>query len=126
MWKSFEINDLVEKIFLYVNSLGYHEVYLNGAKVGPDVLSPAVSEFTKRSLAVTYDVLPYIRQGRNDLVIWSGRGWYQPGLPGVVYEGPLVKAQLEGLKDGKWDMLLATDASWHCRESGYTEIGKWR
>ena len=124
--KQFEISVPSEKTYLYVNSLGYHEIYLNGAKVGIDVLSPAVSQFDKRSQVVTYDVSPYIRQGRNDLVIWLGRGWYQPGLPGVVYEGPLVKAQLEVLKDGKWNTLFASDATWSCRESGYTGIGNWR
>ena len=124
--KQFEINDLPEKTYLHVNSLGYHEVYLNGSKVGNDVLSPAVTQFDKRSQAVTCDVTPYIRQGRNDLVIWLGRGWYQPRLPGVVDEGPLVKAQLEVLKNGEWSTLFASDASWTCRESGYTGIGNWR
>ena len=139
--KQFEINERAEKMYLYVNSFGYHEVYINGVKAGLDVLSPAVSQFDKRSLVVTYDVSPYIRQGRNDLVIWLGRGWYQPEvpgmeydtshsnprkLPGVVYDGPLVKAQLEVLNNGKWEMLFASNTSWTCRESGYTGIGDWR
>jgi alpha-L-rhamnosidase len=124
--KQFDIDRPAEKTFLHVNSLGYHEIYMNGTKVGNDVLSPAVSQFDKRSFVVTYDISPYVNQGRNDLVIWLGRGWYQPRLPGVVYEGPLVKAQLEVWKKGRWDTLLATDASWTCRESGYTGIGTWR
>jgi len=126
MRKQFEINGSFEKTFLYINSLGYHEVYLNGSKVGDEVLTPSVTQFNKRSQVVTYDVSTYIRQGRNDLVIWLGRGWYQPGLPGVVYEGPLLKAQMEMLNDGKWDTLFASDAGWTCRESGYTGIGNWR
>ncbi len=124
--KQFEVNELAGKTYLHVNSLGYHEVYINGSKVGIDILSPSVSQFNKRSLAVTYDVSPYIRQGHNDLVIWLGRGWYQPGLPGVAYEGPLVKAQLEVQTSGKWNTLFVSDASWTCRESGYTGIGDWR
>ena len=124
--KQFEINEIAEKIYLYVNSLGYHEVYLNDKKVGMDVLSPSVSQFDKRSQVVTYDVTPYIRLGRNDLMVWLGRGWYQSGLPGVVYEGPLVKAQLEGLTNGQWNTLLATDDTWTGRESGYAGIGNWR
>ena len=124
--KQFEINKSFEKAFLYVNSLGYHEVYLNGTKVGDEVLTPSVTQFNKRSQVVTYNVSPYLRQGRNDLVIWLGRGWYQPGLPGVVYEGPLLKAQMEMLKNGNWDTLFASGADWTCRESGYTGIGDWR
>ena len=124
--KQFEIKGKLEKTFLYVNSLGYHDVYLNGSKIGEDVLSPSVTQFNRRSQVITYDVSQYIQQGRNDLVIWLGRGWYQPGLPGVVYEGPLMKAQFEILKDGKWNTLFATDTNWTCRESGYTGLGDWR
>ena len=118
--KQFKISAPTEKIYLYVNSLGYHEIYLNGEKVGIDVLSPAVSQLAKRSHVVTYDVSSYIKQGDNDLVIWLGRGWYQPRDRGVIYQGPLVKAQMEVLQNNKWETLLASDATWSCRESGYT------
>ena len=124
--KQFEINAPAEKTYLYVNSLGYHEVYINGERVGEDVLSPSVSQIDKRSQAVTYDVSTYIRQGRNELVIWLGRGWYQPEVvPGVVYDGPLLNAQLEVFINGKWDKLFSSDTTWRCRESGYTGIGNW-
>ena len=126
MRKQFEMNEPSEKIFLYVNSLGYHEVWLNGAKVGIDVLSPSVTQFDKRSQAVTYDVSSYVRKGNNELALWLSRGWYQSRLPGVVDGGPLVKAQLEILKKGKWDTLFATDNTWTCRESGFTGLGNWR
>lgn len=126
MRKTFKVSESAKEVFLHVNSLGYHEVYLNGEKVGSDVLSPAVSQFNKRSLAVTYDLTPHVKKGNNDLVIWLGRGWYHPGLPGVVYNGPLLKAQLEEFRDGKWDTVLVSDASWHCAESGYTGIGTWK
>ena len=124
--KQFDIDSPSGNIYLHINSLGYHEIYLNGLKVGMDVLSPSVTQFNKRSQVVTYDVSNYIRQGRNDLVIWLGRGWYQSGLPGVVYQGPLVKAQMEALVNGNWEILLTSDATWLCRESGYTGIGNWR
>ncbi|HBE13165.1 MAG TPA: alpha-rhamnosidase, partial [Clostridiales bacterium] len=51
--KSFVVNER-GVTFLHVNSLGYHEIYINGKKVGEDVLSPAVSQLNKRSLVVTY------------------------------------------------------------------------
>ena len=45
-----------ETSFLHINTLGYHEIYINGRKVGEDVLTPAVSHLSKRSLIVTYDI----------------------------------------------------------------------
>lgn len=80
-----------ETSFLHVNTLGYHEIYINGRKVGEDVLTPAVSHLSKRSLIVTYDITPYLREGENDLLIWLGQGWYKTTTFGAAYEGPLVK-----------------------------------
>jgi len=40
--KTFDLDETGHCMFLYVNSLGYHEVYLNGLKVGDGLLSPAV------------------------------------------------------------------------------------
>ena len=115
-----------ETSFLHVNTLGYHEIYVNGKKVGKDVLTPAVSHLSKRSLIVTYDVTPYLREGENDLLIWLGQGWYKTTTFGAAYEGPLVKAELDVLRNGKWEVVTKTDGSWYGRESGYSDTGTWR
>ena len=115
-----------ETSFLHVNTLGYHEIYVNGKKVGEDVLTPAVSHLSKRSLIVTYDITPYLREGENDLLIWLGQGWYKTTTFGAAYEGPLVKAELDVLRNGKWEVVTKTDGSWYGRESGYSDIGTWR
>ena len=115
-----------ETSFLHVNTLGYHEIYVNGKKVGKDVLTPAVSHLSKRSLIVTYDVTPYLREGENDLLIWLGQGWYKTTTFGAAYEGPLVKAELDVLRNGKWEVVTKTDESWNGRESGYSDTGTWR
>ena len=115
-----------ETSFLHVNTLGYHEIYINGRKVGEDVLTPAVSHLSKRSLIVTYDITPYLREGENDLLIWLGQGWYKTTTFGAAYEGPLVKAELDVLRNGKWEVVTKTDGSWYGRESGYSDTGTWR
>jgi len=114
--------------FLHVNSLGYHEVYINGKKVSEDVLSPAVSQLNKRSMVVTYDVTPYIQEGENELVILLGQGWYKKTTFGgliTVYDGPLVRSELDVLKDGTWNTLLVSDSSWKGIGSGYSDTGTW-
>ena len=115
-----------EKYHKGVNTLGYHEIYINGRKVGEDVLTPAVSHLSKRSLIVTYDITPYLREGENDLLIWLGQGWYKTTTFGAAYEGPLVKAELDVLRNGKWEVVTKTDGSWYGRESGYSDTGTWR
>jgi alpha-L-rhamnosidase len=116
----------VKTSFLHVNSLGYHEIYINGKKVGKGVLCPAVSQLDKRSLSVTYDVTSYLKRGENDLLIWLGKGWYKDTTFGAVYNGPLVRAELDELVNDNWRALAVTDLSWKGCESGYTDTGTWR
>lgn len=124
--RTFNLEKVPERVLLHVNSLGYHEIWLNGQKAGENVLVPAVSQFSKRSLTVTYDITRLLVVGRNDLVIWLGRGWYSRGLPGVAWKGPLVRAQAQVLTDGIWQKFLPTDSSWTGRKSGYSTMGTWR
>ncbi len=123
-YKKFQRKGDQGKTLLHVNSLGYHEVYINGQAISEAVLTPAVSQYDKRSLAVTYEVTEYLQKGENDLVIWLGQGWYHDGLPGVEKGGPFVRAQLEEGSGNSWDVSLATDSSWNVRESGYQST--WR
>jgi alpha-L-rhamnosidase len=124
--KTFTIDDKSGRIFLHVNSLGYHEVWLNGEKVGENVLTPAVSQFNRRSLSNTYDISSIIKKGRNDLVLWTGQGWYSKGLPGVVNNGPVVMAQVEQINRIRRKILFCSDSTWMVRNSGYSTIGTWR
>lgn len=115
-----------ETAILHINTLGYHEIYVNGEKVGEDVLTPAVSHLSKRSLIVTYDLTPYLKEGENDLLIWLGQGWYKTTTFGAAYDGPLVKAELDVWRNGEWQVVAKTDRSWKGRESGYSDTGTWR
>lgn len=124
--KTIEWTGGIDKALLHVNSLGYHEVYINGNKVSDYVLTPAVSQFDKRSLSVTYDVTNQLKKGANELVLWLSKGWYRDGLPGVIEGGPYVRAQLTTYADGSWNQAFQTDDSWLCRESGYRTPGTWR
>lgn len=123
--KEFVVDDK-NTTLLHVNSLGYHEVYLNGRKVNEDVLSPAVSQMNKRSLIVTYDITPLIQKGKNDLVIWLGKGWYKKETFDAAYDGPLVKVEMSTYGKGRRKTLLTSDSSWKGCESGYSDTNNWR
>ncbi|MDR1369813.1 MAG: glycoside hydrolase family 78 protein [Dysgonamonadaceae bacterium] len=126
--QTFEVKDKKKGYFLHVNSLGYHEVYLNGKKVSDNVLSPAVSQMNKRSLVVTYDVSRLVNKGRNDLVIWIGQGWYHNGNFDLEskYDIPVVRAQLNYVESGKTGKIISTGTDWKGRLSAYQGIGTWR
>jgi len=50
---------------LYVTALGSYRVFLNGRKVGADVLSPDFTEYRKRVLYQAYDVTGSLVSGNN-------------------------------------------------------------
>ncbi|MDX9726613.1 MAG: family 78 glycoside hydrolase catalytic domain [Bacteroidales bacterium] len=113
-------------VMVHINSLGYHEVWINGKKAGDQVLTPAVSQFGRRSLSNTYDITSLVTEGDNDIVIWLGRGWYCEGLPEVIPGGPFAQIQVETVNKGERHTMFVSDASWETRESGYSTLGTWR
>ncbi|MDE3166613.1 MAG: alpha-L-rhamnosidase N-terminal domain-containing protein, partial [Acidobacteriota bacterium] len=62
--------------------------------------------------------------GKNVVALWLGRGWYVRGHPGVIHDGPLVRAQLEiSMADGS-SRRIVTDGSWKLRESPLSPLGR--
>jgi alpha-L-rhamnosidase len=116
---TFALDETYDELYLHVNSLGYHEIYVNNQKVGDALLAPAESQFDKRSFSLSYDLAPYLHEGKNAVVLWLGYGWYKH-FKGKAHNGPLVKAQLDGLRDGKWETLIKTNDEWKVKESAYS------
>lgn len=126
-WKRFEVKKKGTRYLLHLNSLGYHELYLNGKKVGDAVLQPVVSQLNERSLICTYDVSDYMDSGENDLVIWISEGWNRAFAGNRNCDYPAVRAQLQEISaEGQPSDILFTDDSWLGRESGYSVSGNWK
>ncbi len=110
--KTFTIEGEPRRGTAYVCVMGYYELYVNGNKVGDEALVPAVSDYTKRALYLTYDISEYLREGKNCVALWLGRGWYVPGTPGAIQENPpaLVQLALESAQGRQ--TTIGTDATW--------------
>ena len=122
--KTVDLNQKPRRAMAYVNALGYYELYANGRKVDDSVLAPAVSDYSKRTIYVAHDITDYLTAGKNSLALWLGRGWYVRGHPGVIHDGPLVRAQFDiTLADGS-PMKLGTDGTWKVHASPITPLGK--
>ena len=111
--KEFELFAKPDSATVTVHSPGYFEVYINGSKVGHDVLTPAVSSLNHESFSVTYDVSRYLQSGQNCICLWLGEGWAG---------GIAVRAQLDAVVAGK-PVVIGTDTSWKTRKSGLYKIG---
>src|ERR1051326_6113978 len=101
----------------YVNALGYFELYVYGRKVDDYTLAPAVVDCSKRNWYLTHDITAYLVEGRNSLALWLGRGWYVRGHPGVVYDGPLVRAQFDIEPATGPAVRIGTDSTWKAKAS---------
>jgi alpha-L-rhamnosidase len=72
--KEFAVEKKVRRAMAYVCGLGLSEFYLNGKKVGDQVLSPALSDYTKREFYLTYEVTKQLKKGANAAGVMLGNG----------------------------------------------------
>ncbi len=68
----------VARARLYVTGLGYYEAFINGTRIGDQVLDPGWTMYQKRVFYSTYDVTNELRSGLNCLAATLGNGWYNP------------------------------------------------
>ncbi|MBE0652553.1 MAG: family 78 glycoside hydrolase catalytic domain [Bacteroidales bacterium] len=127
--KTIHLQELPHKAYAHINMYGYFELYINGEKVGDDILSPSVSDYSKQSLYVTLDITPYLREGQNVMGLWIAHGWYRKdeiGYYGVTEDRPVARALFEFREmDGKSD-FHATDRTWKYHLSNRSYSGSWR
>jgi hypothetical protein len=122
--KTFTLAGKPARAVAYVNPLGYYELYVNGRKVDDHVLSPAVTDYSKRTLYVTHEIADYLVPGKNVVALWLGRGWYVKGHPGVIHDGPLVRALFDISMGSGSPIQIVTDESWKVRESSLSPLGR--
>ena len=101
---------------LYIAAPGWCEAYVNGKRVGEQVLSPVVTQLTERTGYLCLEVGKLLKRGKNAIAVLLGNGWYQPQTK-EVWEfhfapwrnEPTVLVQLE---DDDGNLLTASGASW--------------
>jgi alpha-L-rhamnosidase len=121
--RTFGLKSDVRRAEVYVNTPSEYELYVNGRKVGADVLAPAHVNVRRRFLYNAYDVSSFLHPGTNCIALWMGPGWYQP-VYGNPYHAPIVRAQLAiDSADGR--TVIGTDAQWRASHSCISQIGSW-
>jgi alpha-L-rhamnosidase len=124
--REFAITKKVKQARVYVSGLGWSELYINGKKVGDNVLDPATSEYHKHTLYVTHDVTDLLGQGDNAIGVMLGNGWYcEPEYP-VYGDSPRVLLQMNlEFIDGE-KMSVVSDESWKATSGPITHNDFWR
>ncbi len=113
----------IRRATAYLSGLGLSEMYLNGVKVGDQVLSPGLTDYSKRVFYVTYDVTRQINQGANAIGLILGNGrYYAPRMaipvPMRSFGYPKARAQIEiEYADGTTSRVV-TDKNWKITRNG--------
>ena len=112
---------------IHVASVGYHELYVNGAKVTDAALMPNVADHTKRARYVTYDITDHLRAGRNAIGLWLGTAWsvYPLYKTEDKPQTPIVAAQAHIEMPGGKVRLVVTDRTWKIHPSPNALLGTW-
>ncbi|MBR5627114.1 MAG: family 78 glycoside hydrolase catalytic domain [Thermoguttaceae bacterium] len=126
--KTFKLADKPTRAMLFVASIGFHEVYVNGKRIGDAVLSPNVTDHSKRARYITYDITGELQQGENVIAFWLGSSWslfpwYQTD---DKPQAPIVLAQTNIELADQSSVMIQTDESWKTASSPSKLTGTWR
>jgi len=116
--KEFTAAKPIKQATAYIIGLGLYELYLNGQKVGDQVLAPGPTDYTKNVKYNTFDVTSLLKQGPNALGAALGNGRFyamrQNYKPYKIktFGYPKMLMQLEvTYADGSTD-VIKTDETW--------------
>lgn len=127
--KTFTLTAQPRKANIFIASVGFHELYVNGNKIGDGVMAPAVTNHAKRARYVTYDIASALHPGKNVITIWLGTSWsiFGPYIAPDKPQTPIVTAQAAIYNNDAAApaLLLKTDATWLTHPSPNKLLGVW-
>jgi len=134
--KSFTVNKEIDRAVAFVTGLGYFELYVNGEKVGDDVLVPNQTNYGKRPnlineyiplednfreykvLYMAYDIKEHLRQGENVIGAILGNGFYNaPKYWAGSYGSPRFIGQVHVTYADGSEEIFVSDQTWKASKS---------
>lgn len=120
--KSFTVGAVTGNEVLRISALGLYRAFINGKRVGNDLLTPGWTTYDKRLSFQTYSVGDLLVAGENTITIWLADGWMRSPLMWGKHRlhntwGDKIAAIAElRAGEGEAELLLSTDASWQSGE----------
>jgi len=122
--KDFDVKPAIKRATVYIAGLGLYELYLNGQRIGNQVLAPAATDFTKAVKYNTFDVTAALKGGSNAIGVTLGNGLFftmrQAYKPQKIrtfgYPKLLLQLEIE-YTDGRRQTIVS-DQSWKLTTDG--------
>ena len=113
--KAFSLSHAPSDLKLHISAQGLYRCFINGERVGQDLLTPGWTCYDNRIAYQTYDVAKHLKVGENRIEIWLGDGWWRSQMLWAlnpIYNcwGDRIGA-IAQIESGK-DILLQTDETW--------------
>ncbi len=113
--KDFVLEDVPADALLAISAQGLYRAFLNGRRVGEDLLTPGWTCYDDRIAFQSYLVADLLEPGTNRLEIWLGDGWWRSQMmwaAAPIYNcwGDRIGAIAEIEAGGQ--TLLRTDGTW--------------
>ncbi len=124
--RDFQLDHAPREAVLNISALGLYRAFINGRRVGTDLLTPGWTCYDDRIAYQVYDVASLLQPGENRIEIWLGDGWYRGQLmwasnPIFNCWGERTAAIAELSVDGA--LALKTDSTWKSGLSPVTKNG---
>jgi len=121
--KEFDVASKPKRAMAYVSGLGLFELYLNGSKIGDQVLSPGLTDYDQRVQYATFDITSQLNAGKNAIGLMLGNGRYHAPREGSPLESrsfgdpkAIVQVNLE-YADGSTGRVVSGD-TWKLTTNG--------
>lgn len=121
--KEFSLSKKVVKARLYASAKGVYEARINGEKAGSFVLAPGSTDYHKRIQYQTIDVTSLLKEGKNEISLELGDGWFRGsngawGHRNVYGKETSFIAQLEITYEGGGHELVLSSPEWSWSNDG--------
>jgi alpha-L-rhamnosidase len=122
--RSFELETVPSVAVLHISAQGLYRCFINGRRVGDDLLTPGWTNYDHRMAYQSYGISEFLKRGENTIEIWLADGWYRSQLlwamnPIFNCYGNRIAAIAEIVSDNA--ILAQTNGSWR---SGLLPITK--
>ena len=125
------INKKIIKAKLHSTAAGYYEIFINGQKVDDRIMDPGQTDFDKRILYNTDNVLSFLEQGDNTIAVHLGSGWYDEPIAFsnpeknyfLGYGQPKFIAQLELFYNDGSSQIVTSNEQWLSHSSPVLKEG---
>ena len=122
--KEIDLKKQVKSAKVYILGMGLYEFYINGTKIGDQVLAPVPTDYTKNVKYNVFDVTAQLKEGKNMLGTILGNGRYfamrQDFKPYKIKSFGFPKMALQlfvEYTDGTKD-IIKTDDTWKLTTDG--------